>query len=719
MPSFLKKRDNVLVLVFAAVLVFYIGRLMQMQLIQGDEYESQIYKGTVRTQTVSAARGQITDRYGNPIVTNRVSMNIVLDRAFLPTETQNETILDLMALLERSGEEWIDELPISESAPYTFTGTDAEVAALKSFAGVNDYADADEVMHWLLDRFGLDNDPGSQSTAAAGGGLVDRVLGVIAGLFGGEEEEAPAEEAAPARTYTAEEQRKLAGVLYTMERRGFNLSTPYVFAEDISTSTATIISEGSLTSPGVTVEQGTTRSYPNGSMAAHILGHVGPLTEANIAEFEEQGIEYSLDDIIGQDGLEQLYESELRGEDGERLVYVNEDGEVTDTEISVEPQAGNTVMLTLDNRLQTVAEQALVDQIHYLNENAAAGQGREANAGAVCAIDIKTGEVLVLASYPTYDPNTLSENYAALSADENRPLRNRALLETYTPGSIFKPVVALAGLAGGVIDAASTVTCTQVYNYYVSEYGAAAFTPTCLGYHGVETVVDALRVSCNIFFYDVGRRVGIDAIEQSAISLGLGQDNGFELWTNPGTISTPAAAEAAGEGWYYGDVLQSSIGQRFNRYTPLQLAAYAMNIANRGTQNKVTILKEIKDDSMTQTLYEHETEVLQESPYDPSVFDPIIQGMVEASRVGTAAYYFGSYPVDVASKTGTPETADLPNSTFICFAPADDPQIAISVVIEQGWHGYTGAPVARAILDAYFSSDVTAEEPTQSGTLLP
>ena len=195
MPSFLKKRDNVLVLVFAAVLVFYIGRLMQMQLIQGDEYESQIYKGTVRTQTVSAARGQITDRYGNPIVTNRVSMNIVLDRAFLPTETQNETILDLMALLERSGEEWIDELPISESAPYTFTGTDAEVAALKSFAGVNDYADADEVMHWLLDRFGLDNDPGSQSTAAAGGGLVDRVLGVIAGLFGGEEEEAPAEEA--------------------------------------------------------------------------------------------------------------------------------------------------------------------------------------------------------------------------------------------------------------------------------------------------------------------------------------------------------------------------------------------------------------------------------------------------------------------------------------------------------------------------------------------
>ena len=169
MPSFLKKRDNVLVLVFAAVLVFYIGRLMQMQLIQGDEYESQIYKGTVRTQTVSAARGQITDRYGNPIVTNRVSMNIVLDRAFLPTETQNETILDLMALLERSGEEWIDELPISESAPYTFTGTDAEVAALKSFAGVNDYADADEVMHWLLDRFGLDNDPSSQSTAAAGG----------------------------------------------------------------------------------------------------------------------------------------------------------------------------------------------------------------------------------------------------------------------------------------------------------------------------------------------------------------------------------------------------------------------------------------------------------------------------------------------------------------------------------------------------------------------
>lgn len=392
---------------------------------------------------------------------------------------------------------------------------------------------------------------------------------------------------------------------------------------------------------------------------------------------------------------------------------------MTDSTISVEPQAGNTVMLTLDSRLQKIAEQSLEDQIHYLNETAPAGQGREANAGAVCAIDVKTGEVLVLASYPSYDPNTLSEDYAELNADPDKPLRNRALLDTYTPGSIFKPVVALAGLMSGEITSESIVNCSHVYTYYTSVYGSQAFTPTCLGYHGDITVMDALKYSCNIFFYDTGRRVGIDAIVESAKMLGLGVDNGFELWTNPGTISSPEAAEAAGENWYYGDVLQSSIGQRFNKYTPLQLAVYCMNIANRGTQNRVTILKSVKDYSMSDTLYEHETEVLQESTVDPSLFDPIFEGMVAASRTGTAATYFGSYPVDVASKTGTPETADLPNSTFICFAPADDPQIAISVVIEQGWHGYTGAPVARDILDAYFSSDVTAQEPQQSGTLLP
>lgn len=692
MPAFLKKRDNILVLAFGLVLVFFIGRMLQMQLIQGDEYESQIYKGTIKTQTVEAARGEITDRYGNPIVTNRVSMNIVLDKAFLPAETQNEIILSLMQLLEQSGEEWIDELPVSDTQPYTFDGTDSEIAALKKFAGVNDYADAEEVMHWLLERFGLDN----AQVKNENGELVD-----------------------PERIYTQQEQRRLAGVLYTMERKGFSLSSPYTFAEDISTRTATIISERSIASPGVSVEQGSARSYPGGSMAAHILGHVGPLTEANIQEFEENGIEYELDDIIGQDGLEKLYEEELSGEDGERLVYVNENGEVTDSTISVEPQAGNTVMLTLDSRLQKIAEQSLEDQIHYLNETAPAGQGREANAGAVCAIDVKTGEVLVLASYPSYDPNTLSEDYAELNADPDKPLRNRALLDTYTPGSIFKPVVALAGLMSGEITSESIVNCSHVYTYYTSVYGSQAFTPTCLGYHGDITVMDALKYSCNIFFYDTGRRVGIDAIVESAKMLGLGVDNGFELWTNPGTISSPEAAEAAGENWYYGDVLQSSIGQRFNKYTPLQLAVYCMNIANRGTQNRVTILKSIKDYSMSDTLYEHETEVLQESTVDPSLFDPIFEGMVAASRTGTAATYFGNYPVDVASKTGTPETADLPNSTFICFAPADDPQIAISVVIEQGWHGYTGAPVARDILDAYFSSDVTAQEPQQSGTLLP
>ena len=251
MPAFLKKRDNILVLAFGLVLVFFIGRMLQMQLIQGDEYESQIYKGTIKTQTVEAARGEITDRYGNPIVTNRVSMNIVLDKAFLPAETQNEIILSLMQLLEQSGEEWIDELPVSDTQPYTFDGTDSEIAALKKFAGVNDYADAEEVMHWLLERFGLDN----AQVKNEDGELVD-----------------------PERIYTQQEQRRLAGVLYTMERKGFSLSSPYTFAEDISTRTATIISERSIGGAGLGPELSGRQHgspYPRTCGAAHRGEHPG------------------------------------------------------------------------------------------------------------------------------------------------------------------------------------------------------------------------------------------------------------------------------------------------------------------------------------------------------------------------------------------------------------------------------------------------------------
>ena len=692
MPAFLKKRDNILVLVFGVVLAFFIGRMLQMQLIQGDEYESQIYKGTIKTQTVEAARGEMTDRYGNPIVTNRVSMNLVLDKAYLPAETQNEIILQLMGLLEQSGEQWVDELPVSQGQPYAFEGTDAEDHRPEKVCRRQRLCRCRRGHALAAGAFWPGQCPGEERGRQAGG---------------------PGAHLFPAGAAPADRGTVHHGAQGLQSLQPLHLCRGHLHPHSHHHFRAEHHFAGCVGGAGLGPD------YPGGSMAAHILGHVGPLTEANIQEFEANGTEYELDDIIGQDGLEKLYETELQGEDGERLVYVNENGEVTDSSISVEPQAGNTVMLTLDSRLQKIAEQSIEDQIHHLNETAPEGQGREANAGAVCAIDVKTGEVLVLASYPSYDPNTLSEGYSELSVDPDRPLRNRALLDTYTPGSIFKPVVALAGLASGEIDSDSLVNCNHVYNYYASVYGAQAFTPTCLGYHGDITVKEALKYSCNIFFYDVGRRVGIDAIVDAAQMLGLGVNNGFELWTNPGTISSPATAEAAGEKWYYGDVLQSSIGQRFNKYTPLQLAAYCMNLANRGTQNRVTILKAIKDYSMAETKYEHKTEVLQESPVDPALFDPIFEGMVAASRTGTAASYFGNYPVDVASKTGTPETADLPNSTFICFAPADDPQIAISVVIEQGWHGYTGAPVARDILDAYFSSDVTAQEPQQSGSLLP
>lgn len=670
MQNLLKSRRNLLTILFLLILLLFIGRMLQMQLIQGDDYEAKIYKGTVKTQIIPAARGEILDRYGNPLVVNRVSFDISLDRTFLPVEEQNTTILTLMELLRSTGEEWIDNLPITQEQPYEFLeGRTAAVERLKQYVQVNSYADAEEVMHWLVEKYKL-------------------------------------------QEYSQPQQRALAGVLYEMNQKGFNYSTPYIFARDISVETTTRIKESNLATPGVDVVQSVVRDYPdNGSIAPHILGLTGPIWPE---ELEKLGEEYHLDDTIGKSGIEKAFESKLRGVEGERRIYINQNGEVTGVVESKPPQAGSNVMLTIDSRLQRVAQEALERQILNLQKTAPEGKGREAFAGAVAAVDVKTGEVLALANYPSYDLATYQENYDALVSDQvGSPLMNRALQGTYTPGSIFKPVVALAGLDTGEIDGDSKVYCGHVYTYYDD------YQPTCLGNHQNIDVATALKYSCNIFFYDVGRRVGIDSINEHAQALGLGVDLGFELSTPKGQLSTRERAEQVGEQWSGGDVLQSAIGQRFNKYSPLQLAVYASTIANRGVRMDSTILKGIKDYSMQKDLYQHRPEVASDMQISPQTFDPIFNGMIAASRTGTASQYFGSYRMDVASKTGTPETKELPNSTFIAFAPAQDPQIAVCVIIEKGWHGYTGAPVAREIFDAYFSSDVTGQEKQQAGVLLP
>lgn len=655
-------------LLVLSIVVVFISRLVDLQIVHGEEYRSQVQRVSVRTQQVAAARGEILDRYGRPMAVNRMGYDVIIDRAFLPRGEENAVILQLIRLMEEMGEEWIDDFPVTASQPFAFkSGFDNEVQKLKTEVKVHSYASAEDVMYWIIQRYKLEDYPPADA-------------------------------------------RLIAGVRYEMEQRAFSISTPYTFATDIDISSVIVLKERGYELPGVDIKESAVREYPTGEIAPHLIGTVGLLYKEEYEQVKDKG--YAMNDVIGKEGVEKAFEEQLRGQNGERQIHLNASGDVIDVVESIEPVPGNTVVLTIDRDLQLLAQQSLEKQIKNLQETAIAGEGREADSGAVAVIHIKTGEVLALATYPSYNLNTYRQEYAQLSQDELLPLWNRALWGEYAPGSCFKPAIAIGGLNEGIITTGSHINCTRVYSFYKD------YQPTCLSYHGPINVFNAIQYSCNIFFYDTGRQLGIERMNDYVRQLGLGEPTGIELPETVGHRSTPEyKMQARGESWYPGDDLQTAIGQLYNAYSPLQLANYVATIANRGDRMNLTIVKEIKSYDLEETVLNEEPQVAHHVTAAPEVFDTVIRAMVMTSRTGTARGTFASYPLDVGAKTGTPQTIDYPNSTFVCFAPAEDPEIAIAVVIEKGWHGYTGAPVARDIFDYYFFRS-REEAAWQEGVLL-
>ena len=636
------------VTVFAVFAVF-LFRLSQLQIVMGADFLEEQNKGSSRTQVIKAARGEIVDRNGSPFAYNQRCYNIQLDRALSPAENDNDTILWLVKLMRKTEEPWIDNLPINVSGSVISFADDEEgISRLRTFLNTNIYTSAEDLFYWLKERYGLDN-------------------------------------------MNNQDARAVAGVRYEMERRGYSLSNRYTFAENISLETAILIRQTDSAVPGINVVEIAQREYVDGDLAPHIIGRVGAIFAEELESYLSQNKGYTREDFVGKEGIEKAFESVLRGTDGIRRIDLDSIYNVTDIFEQQPAIPGNTISLTLDKSLQKVSLDALVKEIEWLQKNAKEGEGKEANAGAVAVIDIKNSELLAAVTYPTYNLETYSADYAENASNPLYPFLNRAFSGIYAPGSCFKPVVATAGLSEGLITPSTRINCGHVYTFFPS------YQPTCLGTHGMYNVSDALRASCNIFFYDTGRQLGIEQINQYAKSLGLGVPTGIELAEASGTQCDPESINP-------GDALQAAIGQLDNGYTPVQLANYAATIARKGVRTKLSLVKSITTYDNRQIVESHTPEVLETINSDDAVFDAIFSGMIQAthSPAGTAYSYLGDYHVTVASKTGTPQTSEFPNSTFICFAPADDPQIAIAVVIEKGWHGYTGAPVARAILDAYF-----------------
>ncbi len=665
---------RLLALFIAVAVVFglFSVRLFHVQIIDGKMYAGLSDADSKMVIPIAASRGEILDRNQIPLVSNRTSYAVVLDYNYFPHDNekeQNDRLLLLMDLLRSQNEEWNDTLPISSAAPYTFdTERESGVARLKTYLQLDDQATVDDCMQQLCDMYEL-------------------------------------------HAYTAEEQRCLAGVRYNMSVAGFGQRTPYTFSGSVSDTTMYKILENNDRYVGVEVNTVPVREYVGKETACHIIGSVGPIYAEEYETLAAKG--YSYNDVVGKSGIEAAAEDYLRGIAGTRTLTRQSDGTVLDEVETVAPTPGKTVILSIDAKLQQAAQESLDKNITELRATQETGKGGDVKSGSVVMLDVKTGGVMVCASWPSYDLSTYSEQYSDLIANEDKPLFNRALYGAYPCGSTFKPGMALAAITAGYISPTTLVDCTRTYMYY-----APSYTPGCLGLHRNLTVVGALEKSCNYYFYHIGRLMGGNVFNYLSL-YGFGQRTGVEIGESSGVQQTPESMQASGATWVPGDYLQLAIGQR-GSYTPIQLAAYTMMIANNGTRYKTHLIQSVRSyDSTTDTVIQ--PEVAATVTWSDAAMSYVKKGMIAVGKSGTAQRYFSSADYTIACKTGTAETGinnASDHGTFIAYAPADNPEVAVAVTMEHGTAGSSSA-VAREVLDAYFANKEKGEAPTDIGILLP
>lgn len=671
------RRMMALLLIIVMVLGIFSVRLFQIQIVQGDEYANFVKNTSYRTSvSVAASRGEIVDCNQVPLVSNRTSYAVVLDYNYFPHGSseekyreQNECLLALTEILGKEEEQWNDTLPISVEAPYTFEeGRESGIARLKTSLRMASYATAEQCVQQMVKNYYLSD-------------------------------------------YSEKEQRILAGIHYEMAAAGFSAKVTYTFAGNVSETTMYRIVENNREFPGVDVTTVAVREYVGGTTACHIIGTVGPIYAEEYASLKEKG--YSYNDILGKSGIEAAAESYLRGTAGTRVLVKNAQGVVISEEETVAPIPGQTVVLSIDSIVQQKAQDVLADTIADLRANGEEGKGKDIKSGSAVMLDVTNGGVLTCASWPDYDLSTYTLNYNELVQDPDKPLFNRALNGSFACGSVFKPGIALAAITDGFIAANETMVCTHTYEYY-----APSYTPKCMGYHGKLSVITALEKSCNFFFYDVGRLMGSSIFDYLSL-YGFGQKTGVEIGESSGIQHTPDSLRASGGTWVAGDYLQLAIGQR-GSYTPIQLAAYAMMIANNGVRYKTHFIKAVRSyDNSTETVIP--AEVAAKVVWSKEAMEQVKKGMIAVGKTGTAKTAFADAPYTVACKTGTAQTGVAGASdhgTFIAYAPADNPEVAISVVLENG-NSASAAMVARQVLDAYFEGKAAGEAPTPGGVLIP
>ena len=657
-----RRRVYVLLGFFCAFLVLFFAVLYDAQVVHGSENRARSITSNTASETVTASRGIITDRNGKVLVSNRLAYTLVVDKSSFSKDEAalNDAIWQLIQLCQEQGVTWNDTLPMT-------TGSSPQLTSKSLTESFREYLGDNK----------LPTDGGSAE-----------VLAAMRKLYKVDD------------SYTDAQARLIVGVRYELDGR-----SSYTFAEDVSTELLGRITDGKYR--GVTIKTAAARVY-NTKLAAHILGTVGAIWQEEWRSDESTGYVgyadkgYNMNDLVGKDGVEKAFEEYLHGKDGKRLITTDENGKITGELYTREPQPGGTVALTIDIDLQQVVEDTLASTIQGMIDKDSNERG-----GAAAVIQVGTGEVLAMASYPTYDLETFNQDYDELVKDERLPMFNRATQGVYAPGSTFKLCTSVAALEEGIITPSTIIEDKGIYTYYVDPQPMCWIWRQAHTTHGRINVSQAIVDSCNYFYYEVGRLTGIKKLDEYATAFGLGQSTGIEIGDVSGVLASPEWAEAHDREWTDGQTITAAIGQSYNLFTPLQLANYVATLVSGGEHYEAHLLKNVKSYDNSRVVDVYGKGPLNDLNISDSTMAAVTKGMHDLTYDSLRSA-FSRCVVEAGAKTGSAQVGtDIANGTFVAYAPYDDPEIAIAIVVEKGGSGSLLANAAVDIINAWFTRDGT------------
>ena len=669
----LKLRYNIIITISYIVGIILLIQLFNLQVIHGEEYRQTSNTRLTRESTLEAARGSIVDRSGNIIAGTGMGFSLEFYKTKLDNNTLNETILSMIQVLNNNGDSFTDTFPIKIN-PFEFNiGDEQKEKKWKQTNKIPQDMTAEECFNFFKEKYEITNE-------------------------------------------NIEEIRNIIAIRYRISQEGYSSTKSITISGKISRLSAIQFSERNKEFPGLNVVVEANRYYPQQNLASHIVGYIGRINDSELKANKDAG--YNMNDNYGKTGVEYVFEKYLKGKDGIRQIDMSVDGTVTDEYISKEAVAGADIVLTIDANLQRIAELALQDNINSIKEGAY-GSASNAEAGAAVVMNVKTGEILALASNPSFNPDLFanginSRDLEAYNNDPNKPFVNRAIQSSYAPGSTFKMVTAISALESGAVSLTEKINDTGVY--------PRGHNPVCWLYtsshrgHGYLNITQAIQHSCNYFFYEMGYRVGIDTLDKYATYFGLGTKTGVELPNEKaGTLASKQVARENGTEWYVSDSLSAAIGQSYNDFTPIQMARYISILTNGGRRINPTLIKSIinADGSEVskeeiETYSNEKLGINQTEVEDLQISDKNIKAVLEGMRsvtseTGGSAYsIFRNFNIEIGGKTGTAQAGDKTNAWFVGFAPFDDPEIAVVIMIENGGKGLYAAYSAREIIGQYF-----------------